>query len=334
MMRVWGRLLQTAQDLLAEGADRAELDYFWTLVGYFNAVRELAMGESLWRQDIPQYLNKLVDRGESRERRATSAIEGEGFHNLSSQTPSSALPGILSSMERHLRNGQALDAVAATSMFGTGVDVTRLSLMIVHGQPKSASSYIQAVGRIGRERAGLATVFFRVSKPRDLNHYEYFTGYHRRLPVAVEPITVRPLAPRAIDRVLGPLLVTLLRNARNVDGADLPRDIETKEGGILAHRVSAEVWRRVCELFERRWEQQPETGRPELRSFMDQVLAKVERWQEFSRRSEGRSEPLKYQDVRAAVLGGPDNLAGEFVYVNAPKSLREVEAVIKIQTER
>ncbi len=334
MLRIWGRLLQTAKDLQVEGADETELDYFWTLIGYFNAIRELAAGESLWRQDIPQYLDKLASRGEARERRVISAIKGEGFQNLSSQTASSALPGILSSMERGLPQGDALDAVATTSMFGTGVDVTRLSMMVIHGQPKSASAYIQAVGRIGRERAGLAVVFFRVSKPRDLNHYEYFTGYHRRLPVSVEPITVKPLAPRAIDRVLGPLIVVLLRNARAIAGHALPTSIESEEGGILAHHVEPEIWVHLRTLFQDRWNWQPERRRPVLNVFLDYVSSKIERWQEFSRRRESRNEPLKYDDGQVAVLGGSDNTTGEYVYPNTPKSLREVEAVIKIHTER
>ncbi len=90
----------------------------------------------------------------------------------------------------------ALDAIFATSMFGTGVDVDRLGLMVVHGQPKTTASYIQATGRVGRQ-TGLVVVFFRASRPRDLDHYEFFTGYHRALYRYVEPVTVAPFSPRA-----------------------------------------------------------------------------------------------------------------------------------------
>ena len=103
-------------------------------------------------------------------------------------------------------------------MFGTGVDVERLGLMVVHGQPKTTASYIQATGRVGRRSGGLVVTFFRASRPRDLDHYEFFTGYHHALYRYVEPITVSPFSPRARERALGPLSVVLLRHAANIGG--------------------------------------------------------------------------------------------------------------------
>src|SRR5436190_8740066 len=102
-------------------------------------------------------------------------------------------------------------------MFGTGVDVQRLSLMVVHGQPKTSSSYIQATGRVGRERGGLVVTFLRASRPRDLSHYEFFVGYHWELYRHVEPVTVKQFSPRAGDRGLGPVTVAVMRQA-----SDLP----------------------------------------------------------------------------------------------------------------
>ena len=46
--------LQNALDRRAAGVPDAELDPFWTLVGYFNAIRELAGAVALARQDILQ----------------------------------------------------------------------------------------------------------------------------------------------------------------------------------------------------------------------------------------------------------------------------------------
>src|SRR5713226_1470410 len=109
-------------------------------------------------------------------------------------------------------------------MFGTGVDVNRLGLLVVHGQPKTSSAYIQATGRVGRQQGGLVVAFFRVSRPRDLDHYEFFTGYHRMLYRAVEPVTVTPFAPRARERCLGPLSVALLRQGQQVGGIPVSSD--------------------------------------------------------------------------------------------------------------
>jgi len=326
MLRIWGRLLQTAENLKNQGADQSQLDYFWTLIGYFNAVRELAQGETLLRQDVPQYLDKVQRQNPGNPKRE---LPPEGFRNLSSQTGSSELPGILATMERKMDKGDALNAVATTSMFGTGVDVTRLSLMIVHGQPKSASQYIQAVGRIGRSRAGLAVVFFRVSKPRDLNHYEYFTGYHRKLPVAVEPITVKPLAPKALEKTIGGLLAIIVRNWRN-ERIQLPQGIDIEEGAALIRQIEAPALRAIIECFERKWLDQPEERRPPNKErFLDYVRSQIERWQEFARRQQEAGQALHYKGGSPVTLGSSQ---GASVFQNVPKSLREVEPTINIYT--
>lgn len=338
MLRLWGRLLQTAQNLyhvaatIPEGAQRDKhlwhLDHFWTLIGYFNAVRELAQGETLIRQDIPQFLDKLQRQHSGTTKRPELR---EGFRNLSSQTRSSELPGILAKMERGLQDGDALSAVASTSMFGTGVDVARLSLMIVHGQPKSASQYIQAVGRIGRRRAGLAVVFFRVSKPRDLNHYEYFTGYHRKLPVAVEPITVKPLAPKAIDRAIGSILSILLRNWSQ-GTPSVPTGIDLEEGAALIGDVQPAMMAELMNLFVTKWEAQPERRRNDREQFLRFVRSQIERWQEYARRQRDAGQVLQYTKGNVVVLGQSDSPAA--VFQNVSQSLREVEPMINLYTER
>lgn len=338
MLRLWGRLLQTAQNQLDLAANLPEgptrenhlryLDHFWTVIGYFNAVRELAQGETLIRQDIPQFIDKLHRQNPGTTRRQELR---EGFRNLSSQTSSSELPGILAKMERSLSDGDALNAVASTSMFGTGVDVARLSLMIVHGQPKSASQYIQAVGRIGRRRSGLATVFFRVSKPRDLNHYEYFTGYHRKLPIAVEPISVKPLAPKAVDRAVGSILSILVRNWRQ-DRPSVPPGIDLEENGGHINDLSAEFIGEVLAIFREKWEAQPERRRTNRDSFLQFVQSQLERWQEYARRQRDNGQTLQYTKGNVVVLGQGEGSAA--VFQNVSQSLREVEPTINLYTER
>src|SRR5204862_8227411 len=99
-------------------------------------------------------------------------------------------------------------------------------LMVVHGQPKTSSSYIQATGRVGRVRGGLVVTFYRASRPRDLSHYEFFAGYHRELYRHVEPVTVNPFSPRARDRALGPIAVAVLRQATEFPGVPSPIQVQ------------------------------------------------------------------------------------------------------------
>jgi hypothetical protein len=328
MLRIWGRLLQTGSDLQFEGADQKELDPYWTLIGYFNAVRELAQGEALLRQDIPQFLSKLQKQNPGRPKRDLP----DGTRNLSSQTPSNDLPAILAALERTLQHGDPLNAVSSTSMFGTGVDVPRLSLMVVHGQPKSASQYIQAVGRIGRVKSGLAVVFFRVSKPRDLNHYEYFTGYHRRLPVSVEPISVMPLAPKALDRLTGGLLATLVRHWRN-ETLPMPEGIESNDGALLGEKIEKKVQAELIAIFEKKYKSQPELRRPhDIDDFLNYIKSKLEKWMDFSRQHLLENQPLPYARGLVCLLG--EDLNSVSVFPNTPRSLREVEPTINIHVGR
>ena len=158
IVRIWSSLLQAAHEL-SQTSQPGSIDPFWTLVGYFNATRELAGALSLYRQDIPE-------RIDSRAGPDARDLDDSRRMELSSRASSTNLPILLQKLEVPYPSTQ--DSVFATSMFGTGVDVDRLSLMVVHGQPKTTSSYIQATGRVGRKSCALVVSFFRASRPRDL----------------------------------------------------------------------------------------------------------------------------------------------------------------------
>ncbi|MBF7084351.1 helicase [Desulfallas sp. Bu1-1] len=337
IVRIWSVLLQTCQDLLAGGAKRDELDRFWTLVGYFNAIRELAGASSLYRQDIPERIRFMAG---SRARDLNEALL-----ELSGRCNSLELPGMLERLENNLVNGNPENAVLATSMFGTGVDVDRLGLMVVHGQPKTTASYIQATGRVGRQRGGLVVTFLRASRPRDLDHYEYFTGYHRALYRNVEPVSVAPFSPRARERSIGPLAVAILRQGERVDGnlVDTRWKVQQRLSGgtyvchanlMRALRLNPEV-AALARIFEERARNQPPGRRVPPGVIARELDSELDRWASLSGKYHDRllyHEPSMLRPPeRPVVLGDPQhqmqNLA--VAYKNAPGSLRDVESTTR-----
>jgi len=153
-----------------------------------------------------------------------------------------------------------IDVMLATSMISVGVDIDRLGLMVVGGQPKATSEYIQATSRVGRKHPGLVCTVYNWARPRDLSHYERFRHYHATFYQHVEALSVTPFAPRAIDRGLAALLVTLVRHgeqqlnpnlaAREVDGLPgfaetaiqvIRRRVENIEDAALAEEVKARL---------------------------------------------------------------------------------------------
>lgn len=199
MIRAYARLLQSAKDLDASEAVR---DAYWTLLGYFNSLRVLGGARMQVQDDVVDRL-ALIARGA--EPRGTD----DGVIEMTSRIESGDIPKHLALMEKALPD--AIDIVLATNMISVGVDIDRLGLMVVMGQPQSTSEYIQATSRVGRKHPGLVVVLYNGSRSRDRSHYEAFCGYHSALYRQVESTSVTPFSSRARDRALHAVLVSVSR---------------------------------------------------------------------------------------------------------------------------
>lgn len=312
LVRCWAAVLQAVSDMPVAEATR---DAYFTPVGYFNSIHQLALVGGLWRQSILQRLQLI----------GTPVRELLDPVELSSRIESERLPILLKALESPLP--AAAHGVLATSMFGTGVDVSRLSLMLVHGQPKTTSSYIQATGRVGRQQPGLVLTALSSTRPRELNHYEYFTGYHLQLYRGVEPVTVFPFAPRARERGLGPLCVAALRQRADVEECWRDRSQGARR---MANGLDDSELEALVSMILHRAEAQPELRRPRTEAVEEEVQAALRRWQEHAR----EYSQLDYEEYSIAkaptlpvVLGDPQHLTAHLpvVFRNAPQSLREVE---------
>lgn len=220
LIRVYIALLSAGQTLFEKYGEA--VDPWMTTVGYFNSLRELGGMIRLVEDDVRSRLRKMEKRGLAR--RSISPSE-----ELTSRIGSKDIPRILDHLEvrfqpeadesrkrsrgrdRGGRSSRPIDVLLSTSMISVGVDVQRLGLMVVAGQPKATAEYIQATSRVGRKKPGLVVTVYNWARPRDMSHYETFEHYHATFYKHVEALSVTPFSSRALDRGLSALLVSLVR---------------------------------------------------------------------------------------------------------------------------
>ena len=222
LIRVYLAFLGAAQALYEKYDHHA--DPWMTLTGYFNSIRELAGTRRLVDDDIRSRLRHADQRGLAK--RFIPAVE-----ELTSRKSGTDIPRILERLDigfdqARLQQREAdrkagkkplpplpYDVILATNMISVGVDIARLGLMVVAGQPKTTAEYIQATSRVGRSNAGpgLVCTVYNWARPRDLSHYETFAHYHDTFHQHVEALSLTPFAARALDRGLSGVMVGLLR---------------------------------------------------------------------------------------------------------------------------
>ncbi len=205
---------QTAGRLLAAptaipSLSKAERDAYWTLVAYHNSLRELGRTITILRDDV----RTMLEREESSNPDGRS-IGTEGIEELTSNVDSHELVKILERLSISEGSAEVIDAIAATNILSVGIDIDRLGLMLVNGQPKTTAEYIQATSRVGRAGVpGIILTLYRSGKARDRSTFEGFRTFHDSFYRFVEPTSVTPWAFQARQRALRAALVILIRHA-------------------------------------------------------------------------------------------------------------------------
>lgn len=216
-LRALQTILSGAAALSTEkGNDPA--DPYLTALCYFNALRELGGARRIVEDEVRAHLTSY---GSSRVRKQPS---GRPFadralrevQELTSRYSTDQVSEARTRLGYPVLDKNAVDVALATNMISVGLDIGRLGLMMVQGQPKTAAEYIQATSRVGREasKPGLVITLLNIHKPRDRTHYEQFRAFHMSFYRAVEATSVTPFSPRALDRALA---ATLVAGARHVE---------------------------------------------------------------------------------------------------------------------
>jgi len=351
-------VLMAAGQLLLDRAGRAA-DPYLTLVGYFSATRELAGMARYMGDDIQTALAKRrpwsalpsrtgTDYGSLHVAELTSRIPSAditktldqmalGFDPTFDSTAGKRELRALREAERPTPSRQAspFDAILATSMLQVGVDVTRLGLMLVVGQPKNTAEYVQATGRVGRDsqRPGLVVTLGNWARPRDLAHFEQFRHYHETFNAEVEALSVTPFSTTSMERGLDGVLVSTLRvrDATRPDGLS-PEGAAGRIGDEY-HLVTALIDTLVERVRQASDEDAADRARQRLLNRLDQwvkrraYLASIQKTLVYERVwDDGRYGPLLNSPENAQAQADSKDTA-PFVIAN---SMREVQPEINL----
>ena len=332
-IRVYVAHLAAAQKLYEQYGQHA--DPWMTLVGYFNSIRELGGTRRLVDDRIRSMLHSTDERGLARRKKPI-------LQELTSRLSATDIPDILDRLEvgfnpeedrqrKELRKQgkesdkpMPLDVLLATNMISVGVDVKRLGLMVVMGQPKTTAEYIQATSRVGRSKPGLVCTIYNWARPRDLSHYERFEHYHATFYQHVEGLSVTPFATRALDRGLTALLVAMIRLAGE--------KYNPNPAAAILDRSHEQVKRAIDQICKRAVQVD---GRKEIGDIVRAMLnQRIDHWLAQAQRPTG-GNILGYQKSRDGLTPGLLRRGGlgEWELFTCLTSLREVEPSIGLILE-
>ncbi|MGM0578735.1 MAG: DISARM system helicase DrmA [Myxococcota bacterium] len=327
------------------------VDPYMTLVGYFNSLRELGGMRRLVEDEVR---SRCLRYGE----RMPLDHEGDNPHMGNRKldmpvelTSRESTERIARTKERlhHDRADKGIDVLLASNMISVGVDIDRLGLMVMAGQPKTTSEYIQSTSRVGRDanRPGLVVTCLNLYKARDRSHYEHFRTYHAAFYRRVEAGSLTPFSGPALDRGLAAVLVAMFRHWKP--------ELTAPEKAMKVSEYRATVGNQVVEAIVRRAkgtmrqvsqdeaEEMAQTLRERLGKLLDTweglVEAAIEgagerQYSTMDRGSQGRPLLLTPNDVlRASEPGGQPASKMDRRFL-APTSMRDVEPEVHVFVDR
>lgn len=313
-------------------------DPYMTLLGYFNSLRELGGSRRIVEGEIHELVTKRASRVRLNKQDtlyANREIADEPVE-LTSRLGTAAVAESKSNLNVTFGNANQVDIALATNMISVGLDIPRLGLMTVLGQPKTTSEYIQTTSRVGRDdsRPGLVLCLYNIHKHRDRSHYEKFGVYHACFYRSVEPTSVTPFSPRALDKALASTIVAIVRHLN---------PSLTKENAAAAILYNPDALLLALEAISTRaanYKPFPEEDATQMRAFLSKRIADLgDKWQRIARHAIKETSGLEYGKSRTstgiALLHDfldtdLDTLPPEYAFFRANRSMRDVEATTGI----
>jgi hypothetical protein len=343
-------LLRTALALLSGGQSAWQAngaaknkdnsaDAYMTLLGYFNSLRELGGSRRIIEDEVR---TRLAEYGRRRRREPGDQIfRSRTIYYDAVELTSRVSTNDVATAKRRLslpfHEKDRVDVALATNMISVGLDIGRLGLMVVLGQPKTCSEYIQATSRVGRveDRPGLVVALLNIHRPRDRSHYERFTSYHSSFYRNVEATSVTPFSPRALDRSLPAALIAMCRQTCN--------NLTPPQGAnqILKMRDELET---ICQrLAERARNHRKDTSAADQAAIYANILHRcnslLDDWFTIARQAAEEGSAIQYQREE---VHPPRRLLYDFLDPDLPvlhpiqrrfranRSMRDVEPPVEI----
>ena len=310
-------------------------DKFWTLTVYFNSLKDLGKCTTLVEDDVKEYIHRTAYRlGTGKNARNIGRAD-----ELTSRVTTTQLNETLEKLEKleyskeneeHKR--RASNILLATNMISVGIDVARLNVMLLVGQPKLTSEYIQASSRVGRSYPGVAFAMYDGAKSRDRSHYEQFKQYHESFYKHVEPTGATPFSKPARDRALHAVVIAILRM--------LEPELIPEQGAALFTRekyakqisqVKEFIGNRAIEITKRLNENM-EDDAADISSEIDYIFEKWEKLAEDKDEDHfyyGESFMFKYPDKSEGRLLKGYNTAQRDPAFDTMTSMRNVDSTVR-----
>lgn len=287
-------------------------DPWWTLLIFCNSLRDMGTAHTLLNTDVLDYSISYWQRHGTTKTRKRYISNANSVLELTGGLKRAQIKEALDALETGVgAEGKTVDVCLATNIIEVGVDIPRLSLMAVAGQPKTTAQYIQATGRVGRSagKPGLVAMLYGPSKPRDRSHFERFRAYHERLYAQVEPTSVTPFSPPALKRLLHSALIAHVRQNEPRDDVQSPYPLPE---GPLQHAV--DVLRERLEVVDA----------SELANFESEVTDRLRKWTYWERKYWDRAPEGEVPLLRHA--GTYATASAKTVSWSTMDSLRNVDA--------
>jgi hypothetical protein len=220
------KYLRTKENLSIEDAILHE-NNFWTIVSFYNSLKDVGKIYNKIPAEILDYIKLLHNRHQlnkhvygfnhlglsGRTKELTSRIESNSIKKLLNELEQ---PFNLSTKEDWTFVQNSVDLVLASNMFSVGIDIERLNVMLINGQPKNVAEYIQASSRVGRKDKGIVINLLDANRSRDKSYFENYVAFHNAYYKFVEPLSVTPFTEIALDKVLASLLVCFVRHKQGL----------------------------------------------------------------------------------------------------------------------